>query len=449
MSLVGLALGLVALLAAGDRTLAWAGVSLPRGAYRFWLAFAVGLVALTTLPFWLNLLGVPLTSWLGIALGCLGLLLGGWDLFRPRRAGVQEAGTPLPAAARWALLLAALFVALATCRTLWEPLTGWDARSLWGPYAGVLYYEQSVSGPGFTDPERCLQLTNYPLLVPLARWFLAAWMGQLEDQFSLILFPVCFVATLAVVHGRLARSLRQPTPALLVALLASVPLFWQACDGSVSSGYAEVPLTLLSAGLAVCCLEWLDSRQPAWLRVAACLGTGMVFTKRGGLMIVILAFVLLLILEHRRGGALVRAGLVCGLLSLPWWLHQGTLTHLTAVRPQNYAVRLYEVAVERGGWAASAPDLALQACRQTFLVPGTWALLWWAVLVSTFTAGHRSQARRWLVLLLLLYGVGTWLYLVRGQVPWEVLGGTNWARYLVPTTPWAVLYLGLGLEEQA
>ena len=100
MSPVGLILGLAAILAAGYRTLAWAGVSLPRGAYRCGLAFAVGLVALTVLPFWLNLLGVPLASWLGIALGSLSLLLGGRDLLRLRRAGVQEAGTPLPAAAR-------------------------------------------------------------------------------------------------------------------------------------------------------------------------------------------------------------------------------------------------------------------------------------------------------------------------------------------------------------
>jgi len=449
VSVVGLSLGLLAILASGERMLAWAGLPPGRGFDRLGLAFAMGLVGLTVLPFWLNLLGLPLSPSLALTLGGAGLLLAGGNLARTGFGLRRGPGPTGPGVGRWFGLVTVLFVALATARTLWEPLTGWDARALWGLYTGLLYHEQSVSGPGFTDPERCLQLTNYPLLVPLARWFLAAWMGGLEDQVSLALFPVCYVAMLAVVHGRLARTLPGPVPSLLLALLASVPVFWRAGDGSVASGYAEVPLALLSAALAVCLLEGRACQQVAWFRVAAWMGVGMVFTKRGGVLLVLLAFALLAAVEPRRARATARAALVCALLSLPWWLHQATLTHLSVFRPQNYAVRLYRVAIEQAGWAASAPDLAWRALQQTFLDLGAWSLLWWVVLVSALCTGHRAPARRWLLLMMLLYVGGTWLFLVRGQVPLEVLGGTNWARYLMPIAPWAVLYLGTGLEPSA
>lgn len=442
LSAVGLALGLLAILAGGDRCLALAGCRLPSGAYRLGMAFAAGLVVATVVPFWLNLAGVPLAPWLAVAPGALFLAL--WAASRRSRPAGPTSG--LPGSARWAILAAALFVALATARTAWEPLAGWDSRSLWGLYTSHLYHERSVSGPAFTDPDRALQHANYPLLVPLARWDLACWMGELEDHLSLALFPACFLALLALIHGRLARKLQPPLPSFLVAVLAGLPVFWLARDGSVFSGYADVPLTLLSGGLVVSCLEWLESRDSSWLRVAALLGAGAIFTKRGGVLLALLALCLVLLLERRDRSSVARAALACAMLAVPWWLHQATLTLLAPSPPQNYAARLYAVAVERGDWATRGPELVLGALHQTFLALASWSLLWWAVLASAALQPLQSPSRRLLGMGMLVYALATWLFLLRGG---QAVDGTNWARYLMPLSPWAVLFLGAGFEPAA
>lgn len=425
MIVLGPLLWLAATLATGDRLLAWLDPRERSLAFHLSLAFLLGLAGSTLLTFWLNLAGVPLAPWLPAALGLPFLAVAALARRTPRTARRQ--------AATVVLLLLAGFVALPAAKSLWEPMRGWDARAVYGVYTSHLVHERSVRGEGFTEPTRALGHMNYPLLVPLAEWQLAGWIGHMEDQAVMALFPLCELAMLGCVYGALAGRVESPWPELATACAAGVPFLYAVPDGSVPSGYADVPLAALAAGF--CALAWdalEDEPAPGPL---ALLAAGMVFTKRGGLLVAGIGFALLLLLSRRRR-QIAQTALAAAALLVPWWLHQSSLT----VGPvQNYAGRLYLVAVRQ---ALGALPLLQRVLADTFLRPGHQALFWWAFAAAAPAALRAGAGPRFLALLVLLTAGAVFLFLFRSGIPADHTNQYSWGRYLLAVLPAAAMALG-------
>lgn len=431
MTLLGPVLWLLATLATGDRLLAWLAPRPRTAVGHLSLSFLLGLAGSTLLAFWLNLLGVPLAPWLPAAVALPFLVLAA--------LGRRPAWLPDSRPSLLALFLLLLFVGLPLAKSLWEPLKGWDARVIYGNYTALLVHEQSVRGEGFTDPSRSVWLVNYPLLLPLAQWQVAGWMGGMEDHAMRILFPLCELAMLGCVWSSLARRAAAPWPELATACAAGVPFLYAVPDGSVPSGYADVPLAALVAGFGALAWDWLDEPEdpgPLWLLTL--LAAGMAFTKRGGLLIALLGLALLLVMSRRRGPVLA-SGLAMAAMLAPWWLHQRALTFWGS---QNYAVRLYEVAVERKGLESNGLLLLLRALADTFLRPGHQALFWWAFAAALPGALRGDRGVRLLALLVLGTALGTWLFLLRSGEGAELLNAYSWGRYTLPLLPLGAMVVG-------
>lgn len=425
MIVLGPLLWLAATLATGDRLLAWLDPRPRPAAYQWSLCFLLGLAGSTLLAFWLNVAGAPLDPWLPAALGLPFLALA----VRARRPALPR--TALPATV--VLLLLAAFVALPTAKSLWEPMRGWDARTVYGTYTSILVHERSVRAEGFTEPSRALELRNYPLLVPLAEWQLAGWMGGMEEQAVMVLFPLCELALLGCVWGALAGRAQAPWPGLATACAAGLPFLYAVPDGSVWSGYADVPVAALAAGF--CALAWDLLDGEAAPGPLALLAAGMAFTKRGGLLVAGLGLALLLLGASRRKPVMA-AALAAAVLLVPWWMHQRALT---LGPPQNYATRLYTAAVRR---PAAALPLLERGVRDIFLSPGQQALFWWAFAAAIPAALRLGGGPRFLALLVVLTAGGVYLFLFRSGVPPDRLHDSNWGRYLLAVVPAAAMALG-------
>ena len=158
------------------------------------------------------------------------------------------------------------------------------------------------------------------------------------------------------------------------------------------------------------------------------------FTKNGGPLVVTAAFLSLLAFSPVRG-QVVGLALVTGLLYLPWWIHK-------AMRPDNPSM------VVDPGQALPFFDLLFSLLFQTFFAVWHWSVFWWVPLLHIFRPGGCLQLRRALLLALLTYSVGAALFILTLDLASVAVVVNSWPRYLLPITPWAVLYVAANSSDR-
>ena len=119
---------------------------------------------------------------LGSSLSCAGF----WLAFRARRSDLKMVG-PLN---RLAILLVLCFAVLYAVPVLSDPISSWDARSIWFFHAKMIYYNQAFSpAAGWNIPSVQFSHVDYPKLVPImaAQFTFAAgyWNGYMDGYMAL------------------------------------------------------------------------------------------------------------------------------------------------------------------------------------------------------------------------------------------------------------------------
>ena len=317
---------------------------------------------------WLNLAGVPLTRLLGLVLLFPGLVL----LARRRLAGGPQPPKPL-----WLLPLLA-FACLALARAAWEPLTGYDARIFWARATQILFYEGSIRAPGFTDPHRGFPMATdaFPLL-PLTQWQLCAWTGLYDDHLLLAVHCLFFLALLQITYDTLLRYCDRSSALLTLTAMAGLPLFWAARDGSVASGYADVPLACivaLAVDVALSCLLKPASSGQAWLLALALAMLGL--SKRGGVLLAGGLVLGLLAARTETRRVLVAAGVAIALCA-PWLAHQHWLSG-QGHRPSGL-VQVVPLAAESERHLSSVGPIVFSELLLRF---DRGSAYWWGVLLG-------------------------------------------------------------------
>lgn len=229
------------------------------------------LLGIGVLLVYLTGLVAPSPHWL-LPIGCLFALYG----------AVSAARMPPRGEAAGALLAAALLAAIAF-KAVGEPLTDWDARSIWFFHAKMIYVSGRVLEAGlWNDPQLAWAHTDYPKLnaVVTAVWMRAfgVWNEYLpRAALALLLAPAVLLCV------GYARSFAGQLFLVCVLLLKPGESLWIGSMDGILAAYAGV--SVLYGG------RWVAAREPRDLLaalVAAALCSGL---KNEGLVLAAFAIV--------------------------------------------------------------------------------------------------------------------------------------------------------------
>ncbi|SFI00953.1 hypothetical protein [Planctomicrobium piriforme] len=437
-------------------------------------------------------LGLGLGSWLlmvwCLAGGTLGrvisLLLagvGGALLFAVRRNSTVSFPPlrPVSTSTFWYQIAVGLIFCGTFVLAILKPQHLWDERAIFGIKSVVIFNEGTICSPLLRDPDFVQGHPRYPLLVPLAEANVYELLGEVNDRFSKVVFPLMFLALQLNFAGVLKRHTDEESAWLYTLLLATVPSLFP-WEYSFSSGQADAPLACFH-GLSVLYL-WDFLRQAPLSPPSSLLGRGegrhgltprgalsllfaglfgglAAFTKDEGLAFLLVDVAVFSVLVLVRFPLQFRTGLLsiaCYLFAvililMPWLWHRRSLpttnemSYFSRMSAENLAAGLQTL-----NW--SSRHLLSRMFRES----SVWGLHWWGVLLAAVTYPRRVLTRPQLLLLADMAGAVAGLLTAGMLAPLAVedhLGGSS-HRFLLQLVPTAVLFIAgqwmpTGVEEQA
>lgn len=320
------------------------------------LSFLAGAVALAVAVTCLAALGLPL--W--VAAPVLGsLAAAGLRGGRPLPDGATTAG----AAGLVAAVLGARLVAAAVeSRVVLN-----DEYAIWGLRGRALSLVDGLGSPVFTNAAAQYQHLDYPLLVPALvgwadRWGSGPLDGAAHAQLALLVAAMLGVVAWAVARlgGRLAA-------------LAAVPLAVAPADltGLSQRLYGDPAAAAFGLATLLLLLVWLhDESDDRFLRLAAVMSAGALYTKNEGAVFALAALAGALVVARRRRPVALAAGAAV-VAYLPWvaWTRlqdlQNDLVNGATLRPGRVVGNLDRLGpiweAMSGGWPTGAWALVLVA----------------------------------------------------------------------------------------
>jgi hypothetical protein len=219
-----------------------------------------------------------------VALVCVVLLIAGWCAKRNANATIDF---PKPATiTEWVLsgiivVEVAVLVFVAFKHTLgWDGLLNWEIKARYAFLNGgsipASYY--SSAGRGFSHPE-------YPLGIPFTELWLYLWMGEPNQFWIKIIFPLFYAVCaplLALLVSRLSGE--RVIGLLIAALLPFVPSV-SASPGGIVVGYVDIPLSVFYLAALGYLVLWLKTNDRASLSVFAACSALLPWTKSEGIIL--------------------------------------------------------------------------------------------------------------------------------------------------------------------
>jgi hypothetical protein len=263
-----------------------------------------------------------------VTIACLALAILGW---RARQHANAKFVLPRPASVtEWifsgiVLVEIAVLLFVSFKHTLgWDGLLNWELKARYAFFNGgsipSSYY--SSAGRAFSHPE-------YPLGIPFTELWLYLWMGEPNQFWVKIIFPLFYAAgapLLAVLVSRL--SGRRWLGLLIAALLPFVPSI-SASPGGVVVGYVDVPLSVFYLAALGYLLCWFKTDDRQFIGVFAACSALLPWIKSEGIILwaVLVALgVILSFAKHRLAQFLV--SITPGLLLVVCWRIYLKLIHL-------------------------------------------------------------------------------------------------------------------------
>tara|TARA_R100001132_G_C3275857_1_gene100169 strand:- start:16925 stop:18358 length:1434 start_codon:yes stop_codon:yes gene_type:complete len=398
---------------------------------------------------------------------CCGLLLGPVTLIRQFRNARTVANASDASATdddfKKLCLGILLFLCLSTViQSLMTPQRFWDERAIFGLKAIVLFQEGTLQNEALQHPDFVQYHPKYPLLIPLNETHSYLLLGEVNDRWSKIMFPLLYLGMLLCFQGVLQRTTRQSARAWLFTLmLATVPSMipW---EYGFLSGQADGPIACFHTITLLYLWSYLTESKksapdPAVLKtlpLVAGLSAGMtVFTKDEGIAFFLIDLIAVSIvgLLYFRGRLLTLAfsvgkfALITLLFIAPWLLYR---RHLPATTEMAYFSRMQITNLSEGVAALQWAVTHLLQCM--FLEAWSWGLQWWALMISLFAFPARALQPQQLFLLLNLTGALAALIIAGMIAPTPVqehIGGSS-LRFLLQISGGALLFIaGQWMEE--
>jgi hypothetical protein len=264
---------------------------------------------------------------------------------------------------------------------------GWDGLTVWELKARYAFLNGGVlSTTYFSDVARWFSHPEYPLLLPLTETWLYLWLGECDQYWVKLLFPIWYLAGgLMLWLAGCALGQRRWVGWLLVLLFPLVPAIHGA-PGGVAVGYADIPLGAIYIASILYLLRFLADGSRNALILCLALSSTLPWMKREGAVLwLVISIGLATMLWHRKQR---RVAVLCflpgGLVVLGWKLfctiqHALPSRDFTAVSPTSLLANIGRL-----------PDI----CREVFLIVAAtqlWDIFWLLALVAMFAALVRDR----------------------------------------------------------
>ena len=263
-----------------------------------------------------------------VALACLALAILG---FRAKRTANARFGLPKPAnIVEWILGVivvceVAVLIFVSFKHTLgWDGLLNWEMKARYAFLNGgsipAAYY--SSAGRVFSHPE-------YPLTIPFTEFWLYLWMGEPNQFWVKIIFPLFYAACallLALLVSRL--SGKRWIGLLIAALLPLVPSV-SASPGGVVVGYVDIPLSTFYLAAVGYLLLWFKAGDLRFLIVFAACSAFLPWTKSEGIILwVAVVFIGFILSLAKQRPAQFAISIVPGIILILAWRIYLRLVHM-------------------------------------------------------------------------------------------------------------------------
>lgn len=338
------------------------------------------------------------------------------------------------------MLLLAFLIVLMFCKisylfveTCSKPEYSWDASGNWTGLGKNYFYAEKYR-PDKLYSELKNNVTGYPREISIMHYWLFWWMGEANDQWSKIIFPIELLCLLIVFYYGLKPVRGELGAVAFSYLLLSTPMFIY----HSTIGYADLTKTVYFAVGIIYFYRWLQIRQNSYFWLFAIPMAFTTWIKAEGKILYAIGLILLLYYlwqdcKESLKSKLFFVGrylLLFAIIGLPWQLFV-TLNGLVDLQRGAIIFSYHRIF-----------DFHKEMYTMMFM-EGSWGVFWVmvaAVLLFCFKRQIKGENIYLLITIILFYGNLSFIFLFTLNPIYGISGVFN--RVLLPIYPIVVFNLG-------
>lgn len=232
-----------------------------------------------------------------------------------------------------------------------RPIFERDGLGIWLTKAKMIYLDKTIYSENFFNPQRIHDHPRYPLFLPIleASYF---FINGVNERTVKILTIFIWVLILGVLFETLYKKSADPTSCqagqgiikgsgalLALILIATIPAYWTIPDGSLSTGYADIPLSLFYLCSYILLSNYFITGEKKFISHTGLALAFAMFTKEEGFAFALSVFVLLFFTKKKNIDILLL--LTCAIIPVvPWLIVRARITDLYA---EHYLSHLSEL----------------------------------------------------------------------------------------------------------
>jgi len=297
----------------------------------------------------------------------------------------------------------------------------------------------------FSDPSRLWSHQDYPLMIPLLETWVYQWIGDCNQTFAKVPFPLFYVAAAALLISATFRLTGKAWPGALAAMLIGFVPSLTLEPGGAASGWGDFPLSVIYLTAVIYLLDFLKTRSHESLRIFTFASALLPWVKNEGSILWVTLFIALAVMAWARQCRLqfLRACL-CSLIVVVAWkgfvaaVHAPKLKDFVPITMEALAANFDRIAV----LALSVPQQIIDVDR--------WSLLWPVTLAALLVLARRKRNAD---ALLLAWCIGfpiaafSSVYLFSSWPDYRFHFATSFPRLLVDVALVSLLIVGLMFSE--
>ena len=352
-------------------------------ALSWFLGTAIFSLSLWCLSFFLRGVGLQI----GVTFAALAIAIWGSAEIRARRHQIHCA---LPKSRIEVILATVLCVELAVVIYLsLKNMLGWDGLLIWELKARCAYLNGGALPTAyFADASRRFSHPEYPLFLPLNETWLYLWMGECNQYWVKLLFPIFYGAGIILIARAAIDLTGKRWIGLLVATLFIFVPSIHGGAGSALTGYVDVPLGLFYLGTLHYLFTFIRKNSNAALGFFITLNSALPWIKREGVILWAVAGCCGgYAIWKRRGFAHALASFIPGVcVSLGFRLY---LHYVHASSPVDFVpVSFHALCSHLGRSATILRELFYEASRMDH-----WSVFWFITVLGLFCLLARNRVR--------------------------------------------------------